>query len=302
MPTDPDLVARPVDPGAAQVVAVEPVHERVVDLSIASPAVGDQHVRLILPATWAQRPEARWPVLYLLHGRWDDYRSWTRETDVVELTADHDLLVVMPDGGEHGFYSDWWNDGDGGPPRWETFHLVELPQLLERDWRAGERRAVAGLSMGGFGAISYAARHPGSFRAAASFSGVLDILDPAVDVPPGLWGEREAQVHIRVAHDPVSLAAELRGTPLFLAYGDGQPGPLDAPGTAVDEVEAWLAGLNETFLERLAELGIGATVDAYGAGTHTWPYWERSLHRAMPLLLDALGGSAGRATTGGDAT
>lgn len=51
---------------------------------------------------------------------------------------------------------------------------------------------------------------------------------------------------------------------------------------------ATLAGMNETFIERLAELGVAATVDAYGPGTHTWPYWERSLHRALPLLLDAL--------------
>jgi S-formylglutathione hydrolase FrmB len=163
-----------------------------------------------------------------------------------------------------------------------------LPQILERDWRASERRAVAGLSMGGFGAISYAARHPGMFCAAASFSGVLDIFRPGVDVPPELWGDREAQAEVWAGHDPTSLAAELRGTPLFVAYGDGSPGPLDAPGTAVDELEAWLAGMNETFIERLAELGIAATVDAYGPGTHTWPYWERSLNLAVPLLLDAL--------------
>jgi S-formylglutathione hydrolase FrmB len=272
----------------ARVVEVEPVSERVVDLSIASPAVGDEHVRLILPVGWGQDPDAHWPALYLLHGRWDDYRSWTREADVVELSAGLDLLVVMPDGGEHGFYSDWWNGGEGGPPRWETFHLVELPQLMERDWRASERRAMAGLSMGGFGAISYAARHPGFFCAAASFSGVLDMLRPGVEVPDELWGDREGQAEVWAAHDPVSLAPALRGTPLFVAYGDGEPGPLDAAGTVVDELEAWLAGMNETFLERLAELGIAATVDAYGPGTHTWPYWERSLHRALPLLLDAL--------------
>lgn len=269
---------------------VEQSDERIVDLSVASPAVGHQHVRLILPAGWEQRPDGRWPVLYLLHGRWDDYRGWTRETDVVELTADLDLLVVMPDGGEHGFYSDWWNGGRGGPPQWETFHLVELPQLLERDWRAGTRRVVAGLSMGGFGAISYAARHPGFFRAAASFSGVLDILRPGVDVPTELWGDREEQADVWVSHDPASLATELAGTPLFVAFGDGDPGPLDAPGAATDDLEAWLAGMNETFIERLTALGIDATVDAYGRGTHTWPYWERGLHGALPLLLDALAG------------
>jgi S-formylglutathione hydrolase FrmB len=46
--------------------------------------------------------------------------------------------------------------------------------------------------------------------------------------------------------------------------------------------------MNRTFIERLADLGIGATIDADGQGTHTWPYWERSLHRALPILQAAL--------------
>ena len=69
----------------------------------------------------------------------------------------------MPEAGQVGFYSDW-RARSGGPSRWETFHLTELRQLLERDWRAGNRRVVAGLSMGGLGAMAYAARHPGMFR------------------------------------------------------------------------------------------------------------------------------------------
>ena len=80
-----------------------------------------------------------------------------------------------------------------------------------------------------------------------------------------------------------------------MAYGDGHPGPLDAPGSAFDEPEAWLASLNEAFLGRLADLGLPVTVDAYGPGTHTWPYWQRSLHRALPLLLEALSDQPDRA-------
>jgi S-formylglutathione hydrolase FrmB len=49
--------------------------------------------------------------------------------------------------------------------------------------------------------------------------------------------------------------------------------------------------MNEADVERLDELDIPVTVDVYGAGTHTWPYWERGLHEAMPLLEDALAGS-----------
>ena len=171
-------------------------------------------------------------MLYLLHGAGNDYTSWTRETDVEALTADLPLLVVMPEAGWDGWYADWWNGGAGGPPMWETFHTGELRELLERDWQAGDERAVAGLSMGGLGAMSYAARHPGLFRAAASFSGMLHpvTLDPSIvgfDVPPDLWGDRTEQADVWAAHDPVELAAALEGTALYVSYGNGEPGPLD---------------------------------------------------------------------------
>ena len=65
-------------------------------------------------------------------------------------------------------------------------------------------------------------------------------------------------------------------------------GPLDPPGATVDELEAWGAPQNAAFVAGLDALDIPATIDT-GAGTHTWPYWERALHEAMPLLLGALG-------------
>jgi S-formylglutathione hydrolase FrmB len=126
-------------------------------------------VRLLLPVHYAARPGVRWPVLYLLHGCCDTYQSWTRSTDVEALTAHSDVLVVMPDGGKAGFYSDWLTG-----PHWETFHLAELRQILQRDYRAGTVMAIAGASMGGLGALAYAARQHGLFRAAASFSGIVD--------------------------------------------------------------------------------------------------------------------------------
>ena len=145
--------------------------------------------------------------------------------------------------------------------------------------------------MGGYGAVEYAARRPGTFLAAASFSGTLDPLGGQADlaIPPALWGDPAAQADVWTAHDPTSNAEALKGTALYVAYGDGQPGPLDASGTSADQLEAWIAPMNDTFVHQLAALNIPVTVDAYGAGTHTWPYWQRALHRSLPLLLKALG-------------
>jgi diacylglycerol O-acyltransferase / trehalose O-mycolyltransferase len=292
----------------ARIVEVSRLGRRTVDLTVASPALGRHvKVRLLLPARFAAEPTRRWPVLYLLHGCCDSYVSWTRSTDVERLTATTDLLVVMPDGGPAGFYSDWYNAGRGGPPRWERFHLVELRLLLERNWRAGDRRAVAGVSMGGLGAMAYAARHPGLFLAAASFSGildtrpggpgdgaglVLDVLRSQRQDPLALWGDPVDQAAIWRDHDPDRLASRLRGTALFVAFGDGRPGPLDRPEAVAGgagQLEARIHALNLSFVARLRALEIPAQVHAYGPGIHDWPYWQRELHRALPLLLRSLG-------------
>ena len=284
-------IGLPADDGA-RIVAVEKVDTRTRDLTIESPSVGTVMVRLLLPSAFEAEPETRWPVLYLLQGCCDTYDSWTRETDVEELTADTDLLVVMPaatragDGG-FGWYTDWYNFGEGGQPAWETFHLTDLRQLLERNWQAGDDRVIAGLSMGGQGAMTYAARHPDMFKAAASFSGVLHTLE--FDADPRVWGSKTEQADIWAAHDPVSLAPALEGLPLYVSYGTGEYGPLDEDENQdMADTEAWLFPQNEAFVARLEELGIPATVHV-GPGTHTWPYWERGLHEAMPMLLDALG-------------
>ena len=98
-------------------------------------------------------PDRTWPELYLLHGAWDDYTSWTRETDVADLTADTDLLVVMPEAGESGWYPDWWNFGKGGPPAWEVaaagIRLSSSPSIRARSHRSAFSRAAIASGRGG---------------------------------------------------------------------------------------------------------------------------------------------------------
>jgi diacylglycerol O-acyltransferase / trehalose O-mycolyltransferase len=263
-------------------------------------------VRLMLPRRFEAEPGRRWPALWLLHGCCDIYQSWTRSTDVEELSALDEVLVVMPEAGQVGFYSDWRERARGGPSRWETFHLVELRQLLEREWRAGDRRAVAGLSMGGLGAMAYAARHPGMFAAAASYSGLLhtrfdgdpltgpkltqDLLRDFGEDPDALWGDPQRHGDTWAAHNPYDLAPRLRGVRLFVSVGSGQPGPLDGSSGNRQgaRIEQAIRPQSFAFVQRLRQLNIPVRFDAYDPGTHDWPYWQRELHRSLPRLLDGM--------------
>jgi len=207
----------------------------------------------------------------------------------------------MPDGGRAGFYSDWSNNGRAGPPRWETFHLHELRGLLEDRYGAGPRRAIAGVSMGGFGALSYAARNPGMFRAAASYSGLVHtlyqpsgprivrgVLDREGEDPDDLWGDPDKQEPIWRDHNPYDLAPRLRSIPVFVSAGDGRPGPLDQPGMTDESGEGTLVVQSQALVSRLRQVGVRVQADLYGPGLHRWPYWQRELHRSLPLLLGPL--------------
>lgn len=282
----------------ARIVAAKKLRNRSVDLTIASPAVGDRiQVRLLLPAHFQTQPKRRWPVLYLLHGCCDSYVSWTRSTDIEQLTGERDLLVVMPDGGTVGFYSNWRIG-----PQWETFHTQELPQLLISQYRADTKAAIAGVSMGGLGALGYAARHPGIYSAAASFSGIVHtrlssevsqgylglVSSQGTADPLALWGDPAADATTWKNHNPYDLAPELTHIPLFISAGNGDPGPLDESGTAPDSIEPTINAENKKFVQRLRQVGANVTVDLYGDGTHNWVYWQRELHRAWPILTDKL--------------
>ncbi|WP_344589447.1 alpha/beta hydrolase family protein [Actinomadura vinacea] len=311
----PDGPAPPAAPGAgdgATVLGERPAGPRLLDLTVRSPALaGVAHVRLLLPAGWSRAAVAagrRWPTLWLLHGCGGDgdHTSWTANTALERLAGGHGVIVVMPEGGRTGNYSDWWNRGGGGPPMWETFHLTELRQILERGYGAGTARAIAGVGMGGTGALAYAARHRGLFRAAASFSGavntlhldergldVADVIELGVAIGGGpshwtdLWGDPDEQRVVWRQHNPYDLADRLAGVRLYISSGDGMPGPYDPrpwPGPGPDILEALAHRVGLELAGKLKTLGIPASTHFY-QGTHRWPYWGRELHAALPILL-----------------
>jgi diacylglycerol O-acyltransferase / trehalose O-mycolyltransferase len=265
---------------------------RLEEWTLRTPALtGPTRVRVLLPAGYARDPGRRYPVLYLLHGADSDATSWTRFGEAEAITARAPLIVVMPDGGRQGWYTDWYRGSRPVPPRWETYHVGELVPWIDAHFRtvASRRgRAIAGLSMGGYGALTYAARHPDVYAAAASFSGALEIGSEAA------LGPRAENAARWRAHLPISLASRLKALALVeLRTGNGRPGPLDRPGTPRDcgacDLERFLLPGNVRMHERLARLGVRHVWDDYGPGTHDWPYWRRDLRRTLPGLMRVLG-------------
>ena len=251
------------------VVAERRLDARLTEWTLRTTALAQEtRVRVLVPAGYAAHAQRRYPVLYLLHGRNGTFRDWTRHGGAARATARLPLIVVMPDGGRDAVYT------DAPPERWPAYHAAQLVRWVDQRFRtvaARRGRAIAGLSMGGFGALSYAARRPGTYAAAASLSGALELSSPR----------------------PIDLAPRLRSLALVeLRTGDGAPGPLDPRGTrrrcGACAIERFLHPMNVRMHRRLAALRIRHVWDDYGPGTHAWPYWRRDLRETLPDLMRVL--------------
>ena len=137
-------------------------------------AIGwDPAVNVLLPDDYFHTNWRRYPVMYLLHGGLQDFRTWDFENDIRGLTAGRRLIVVMPDGGGAGWYCNPVHS-NAGPRNWETFHMAQLLPWIDANFRTYaeyDGRAVSGFSMGGFGAMKYAAKYYGHFASVSSHSG-----------------------------------------------------------------------------------------------------------------------------------
>jgi S-formylglutathione hydrolase FrmB len=178
------------------------VSGKVVTKSLASAALGvEKNVVIYLPGGYESSTK-RYPVYYYLHGLGGDEKNWT-EKGKLDQTADAlglEAIVVMPDG-DDGFYADsakpvdydaCIKDGTGlffperkrketciRASKYETYITKELVSFIDTTYRTiptREGRAIAGLSMGGFGALQLGMRHPDLFAAAVSHSGIDALL------------------------------------------------------------------------------------------------------------------------------
>ena len=133
-------------------------------------------VNVLLPDGYT--PARRYPVLYLLHGGGgdNDFRIFDK-LGIRDYTVGRELIVVMPDGGTAGWYSNPVSSNKG-PRNWETFHMGELIPWVDATFSTIAEfsgRAVSGFSMGGFGALKYTAKYYGHFASVSSHSGPADL-------------------------------------------------------------------------------------------------------------------------------
>ena len=302
-----------VDGYGIHIDAVEQIDARQLNVHVSTAAL--QHavdVRILLPSDYTPTDTGRaYPVLYLFHGTSGRASDWVNFGNAEQTTAGLPLIVVMPDAGFDGdgggWFANWYNGGAGGPPMWETFHIDQLVPWVDANLntiadRSG--RAIAGLSQGGFGALSYAARHPDLFSSTAAFSGGCEIDRDAQAIqfstpiiqyttstlsgadPDAVFGPRATQELNWQAHDPATLVTNLRGLEISLWTGNGDPGPLDhGPNTDAGVIEFITFGATQLFHGHLEEIGIPSAYHYYGAGTHTFAYWARDLREFVGPLM-----------------
>lgn len=273
-----------------RLVSEQRLSPRLTQLRVFSPAMArEPNVRVLAPGGVDPLDEPL-PVLWLLHGGLGDASDWTARGDAEAITRDLRAIVVMPDAGS-GWYTDWLRTTTAGTQRWETFHLGELRPFIEARYRTRtdrNGRAIAGVSMGGFGAMHYAARHPDLFGFAAALSGALDLLHRGITlivaispldhgaVPFDIFGDPVTQASTWRAHNPVDLAANLRSVAIEIRTGDGSR----ADGT-YDPRERTIGETSRTFHDRLDALGIRHVFEI-GPGTHTNDYPQTYLRRSLP--------------------
>lgn len=213
-------------------------------------------------------PTQGFPVLYLLHGLSDDHSAWVRYTSVERYAAARGLAVVMP-AVHRSFYAD-----EAHGHRYWTFVSQELPRVVESFFRVSTRREdtfVAGLSMGGYGALKLALTHPDRFAAAASLSGAVDVRSMAERL------EREEIVR-RVFDNDVRLTDDLYD---LLAAAD--PDTLPPLYISCGTEEERLMGANTRLVEQAEARGLDVTSD-FRPGVHEWGLWDDVIQDVIAWL------------------
>lgn len=217
------------------------------------------------------------PVLWLLHGLSDDHTIWLRRTSIERYAAAKNLAVIMPAAGR-SFYQDMV----GGPAYW-TFLTEELPVVC-RSWfplsSEQEDNFVAGLSMGGYGALRMALAYPDRYAAAASLSGALDI--PRRLREAGKEGSRISRAEWISVFGPDLQAegtnADLNHLAASAVHSSTRPQIFLSCGTD-DE----LLGESRAFRDRLHKLQYDHAYEEHPGG-HEWSYWDASIQRVLDWL------------------
>jgi S-formylglutathione hydrolase FrmB len=130
---------------------------------------------VVLPPHYNDKAESGriYPVVYLLHGLFGHFENWPGKTGISDYSKGYNVIVVTPEGGD-GWYTDSVTVSND---KWESYFLQEVIPEIDNRFRTiaeGRGRLIAGLSMGGYGAIKFGLKYPNLFSMVGSFSGAFD--------------------------------------------------------------------------------------------------------------------------------
>ena len=238
---------------------------------------------VILPADYATSPLTRYPVLFVLHGLSDHYSMWLARTNLADYAAPYPLIVVTVEGN-----NGWYTDSATVPTeKYESYLLQELIPDVQSRYRTieeGYARGLAGQSMGGFGSLKLALKHPDEFAFAPSMSGALQAARFTEQDGGGwdlVWQSIRrtfgpAESPTREANDLFAIARAARpeqGLPfLYLDCGT--------------EDDTYFRQ-NQVFAALLAEKRIAHEYREV-PGAHNWDLWDRQIREVLKLAAQKL--------------
>ena len=217
-------------------------------------------------------PRVPMPAMYLLHGLYGSEQDWFQYTRVMLWARAKGLAVFCP-AGENGFYV---NQADTGEA-YMRYVGEELPAFTRRLFPLSSRREdtfIAGLSMGGYGALNAGLTYPETFGKVAALSAALRPWK-RMDKPQGGCVQRPAYARALFGQDTEPWDT------LTLARQCGARAP-----------ELWLScGAQDDLLEEnialvngLRQAGIPAHFDQ-PLGAHNWDFWDREIQRVIDWLM-----------------
>ncbi|MGI8555085.1 MAG: alpha/beta hydrolase [Pyrinomonadaceae bacterium] len=236
----------------------------------------------ILPGNY-ENSTVDFPVLYLLHGLSGRFDNWLTNTKIVEYAKDFPGVIVCADGGDN-----WYADAPHLPHHsYESYFFDELFPAVERNFKVGKNkssRAIAGLSMGGYGAFKFAFRRPEMFCFAASMSGAFHAAEVCDDAENEIW--REIHPSVNNVFSDENVRAENN---LFQIAED-------FPADKISELPFFYfdCGRKDVFLKvnrRLNKIfqrrGIAHEFRQF-AGGHDWNYWDEHIVHILKLTAKKL--------------
>ncbi len=237
---------------------------QILDLSLGMNIILPEH-----PDAWQEPPA----VLYLLHGFSDDHTIWSRRTSIERYASDYNLAVVMPDA-----YKSFYCNMTHGSDYWRFFS-DELPVLVKRWFKVSDDRRktfVAGMSMGGYGAIKLALGNPGQYAAAASIFGALDLCAHLEDD----WSESRMRSYQAVFGDIAHIAGSETDLITQLEQLHVVPETRFYVCVGTDD---YLYQDSITFCDAAVNAGLHVTYEE-GEGGHEWSFADRYIQRILEWL------------------